>query len=121
MKQLRPLLLMLLACACGGLHVACGSNSDARTQRTNSTAAANATPSPIAVNVIEARAVAVAGDLLVPAPLSIENTAVVLAQRMSRPRPACQRSDAFASGKVNKCRQVERHVSSYVDCSDVLA
>jgi RND family efflux transporter MFP subunit len=78
MKYLRSLLLML-ACAACGLNAGCGSDPDARAQRNNSTTAH--APTPVAVNTIEVFPTAVAGDLLVPASLSIENTAVVLAER----------------------------------------
>lgn len=81
MNYHRTLLFALVVMGCG-LHAGCGSNSDARTQRNAGLASAPAaSPTPIVVNVIEALPVAAPGDLLVPASLSIENTAVVLAQR----------------------------------------
>jgi membrane fusion protein, multidrug efflux system len=78
MKYFRPLLLLFVASVCG-LNAGCAADSDVRAQRNDSKAAP--APTPVSVNVIEVFPTTVAGDLLVPASLSIENTAVVLAQR----------------------------------------
>lgn len=81
MNQHRAFLLALVAAACS-LHAGCGTDSGAKTQPAARGPNAAAAPAPVAVNVIEARAVAaVGGDLLVPAALSVENTALVLARR----------------------------------------
>ena len=78
MNQRRAFLLALVAAVCG-LHAGCGASSGAKPQPAARDSAA--APAPVAVNVIEARAVAAGGDLLVPAAISIENTALVLARR----------------------------------------
>jgi RND family efflux transporter MFP subunit len=75
-------LLALAALACC-LQAGCGSSSDAKGRRVTN---ASAQPAPAAVrppvvNVIEAHPTAAPAELLVPAALSIENTALVLAQR----------------------------------------
>lgn len=74
---------MLLACAFAAcaLNAGCGADSGARTQPAARALDAQAAPTPIPVNVIEARAATAGGDLLVPASVSVENTALVLAKR----------------------------------------
>lgn len=81
MNLVRLLLILLCACACGAL-AGCGADSDAKTQRAiNAGTATPSAPQPVVVNVVEAREAPVAGDLLIPAALAVENTALVLAQR----------------------------------------
>lgn len=78
MNQRRAFLVALVAAVCG-LHAGCGASSGAKPPP--AARAPDAAPAPVAVNVIEARAVAAGGDLLVPAAISVENTALVLARR----------------------------------------
>ena len=60
-----------------GVFAGCTAKTDPLKAASN----APATKAPIAVQVVEAKASEAAGDLLVPAALSVEGTAMVLAQR----------------------------------------
>ncbi|HEX8098499.1 MAG TPA: efflux RND transporter periplasmic adaptor subunit, partial [Pyrinomonadaceae bacterium] len=76
-------LCVLAACACCW-QAGCGANSQVNAQRQPAAAqgpTAPAGPQPVSVNVVEAQGASAPAELLVPAALAVENTALVLAQR----------------------------------------
>lgn len=76
---MRAVLLTGIALLLAGVFVACAAKPEAL--RTGATSNPAATKRPFSVQVVEAKPSAAAGDLLVPAALSVEVTAMVLAQR----------------------------------------
>ena len=74
--------LCVLACAvCAGCSASSKTKNASTVAPTASTAAPTVAAAPVGVNVIEARSASVGGDLLIPAALAVEQTALVLAQR----------------------------------------
>lgn len=83
MQTLKPIILGSLLFM-SSLVAACTTGSNALTQRDNTSRTnSSITVRPLAVHVVDAQPAppSSAGDLLIPAALSVENTAVVLAER----------------------------------------
>src|SRR5205085_4657020 len=80
LNHTRTLAFLLCALACA-LCAGCSASSKTKTANAAAPTASPVAASPISVNVIEARSASVGGDLLIPAALAVEQTALVLAQR----------------------------------------
>lgn len=82
MSRRHTVIILVCALACS---VCAGCDASSKTKLADTPAATPApavnAASPIAVNVIEARPAPTSGDLLIPAALAVEQTALVLAQR----------------------------------------
>ena len=81
--QSRPKLLAILLLLSYGISAGCAAGSRARKQANLQSPTDGSTPArqPIPVDVVEAQLSADMGELLIPASVMVENTAVVLAQR----------------------------------------
>ncbi|MBD0326694.1 MAG: hypothetical protein ICV68_09695, partial [Pyrinomonadaceae bacterium] len=81
--QSRPKLLAILLLLSYGISAGCAAGSRARKQANLQSPTDGSTPArqPIPVDVVEAQLSTDMGELLIPASVMVENTAVVLAQR----------------------------------------